>query len=178
MSDDKKWYIVNVQTSCEAIAKTSIENNAIRNGVGDQIGDVLIPSESVIEMVKGQKKTRSRKFFPGYVFVKMNMSDETWHSVRGSNKVTGFVGSKIPPMAVPEEEVMRVTKQMEEGAEKPRPRINFEVGEDVMVIDGPFSNFTGSVENINEDKAKVKVLVSIFGRPTPVELDFTQVRKD
>ena len=178
MSDDQKWYIVNVQTSCEAIAKASIEDNAVRNGVEDKIGEVLIPSESVVEMVKGQKKTRSRKFFPGYVFVKMEMSDETWHSVRKSNKVTGFVGSTMPPASVPEEEVMRVTKQMEEGAEKPRPRINFDVGEEVTVIDGPFSNFSGSVEEINEEKAKVKVLVSIFGRPTPVELDFVQVRKD
>lgn len=178
MSDDKKWYIVNVQTSCEAIAKASIENNVSLKGMDEKFGDILIPSESVVEMVKGKKQTRSRKFFPGYLFVSMEMNDDTWHLVRKSNKVSGFVGSTKPPSPVLEEEVMRITKQMEEGAEKPRPRINFEVGEEITVIDGPFSNFAGSVEEINEEKAKVKVLVSIFGRPTPVELDFAQVRKD
>lgn len=172
-----KWYIVNTQTSCEAIAKASIEERARSLGLQQNFGQILIPAESVVELVKGKKATRSRKFFPGYIFVQMNLTNETWHMVKNASKVTGFVGGKVRPPEVPEEEVMRVTKQMETGAEKPIPKVKFTVGESVVVIDGPFSNFNGTVEDINQDKGKVKVLVSIFGRPTPVELDFVQVEK-
>jgi transcriptional antiterminator NusG len=172
-----KWYIVNTQTSCEAIAKHSIEERIRSLHLEDKFGEILIPSENVVELVKGKKATRSRKFFPGYIFVQMLMDDETWHIVKNASKVTGFVGGKVKPPEVPEEEVMRVTKQMALGAEKVQPKVKFSVGESVTVIDGPFSGFNGAVEEINQEKGKVKVLVSIFGRPTPVELDFVQVEK-
>lgn len=172
-----KWYIVNVQTSCEQMAKASVEERVRSLHLEDKFGQILIPSESVVELVKGKKATRSRKFFPGYIFVQMVMTDETWHLVRNASKVTGFVGGKVKPPEVPEEEVMRVTRQMELGAEKVQPKLKFSIGESVTVVDGPFSNFAGTVEEINQEKGKVKVLVSIFGRPTPVELDFVQVEK-
>jgi transcriptional antiterminator NusG len=172
-----KWYIVNTQTSCEAVAKKSIEERVRSLKLEDKFGQILIPSENVVELVKGKKATRARKFFPGYIFVQMALTDETWHLVKNCSKVTGFVGSKVKPPEVPEEEVMRVTRQMELGAEKVQPKVKFSVGENVIVVDGPFSNFNGTVEEINQEKGKVKVLVSIFGRPTPVELDFVQVEK-
>ena len=174
----KKWYIVNVHTGCESMAKSAIEERIRSQKVEAQFGEILIPSENVVQLVKGQKQTKSRKFFPGYIFVNMILSDETWHLVRHSSKVTGFVGGqKTRPPEVPEAEVLRVTQQMTVGAGKPRAKINFSHGESVTVVDGPFSNFAGTVEDINEEKGKVKVLVSIFGRPTPVELDFIQVEK-
>lgn len=176
-SNNLKWYIVNVQTSCEALAKNAIEERVRSLKLEDKFGQILIPAESVVEMVRGKKSTRSKKFFPGYIFVQMELNDHTWHLVKNASKVTGFVGGKTRPPEVPEEEVMRVTRQMEVGAEKPIPKVKFSVGEAVVVTDGPFSNFNGSVEEINQEKGKVKVLVSIFGRPTPVELDFTQVEK-
>ncbi len=172
-----RWYIVNTQTSCEALAKKSIEERVRSLKMEDRFGQILIPSENVVELVKGKKATRSRKFFPGYIFVQMVLSDETWHLVKNCSKVTGFVGSKTKPPEVPEEEVMRVTRQMELGAEKIQAKVKFSIGENVVVVDGPFSNFNGTVEEINQEKGKVKVLVSIFGRPTPVELDFVQVDK-
>ena len=175
---EKKWYIINVQTGCEATAKSAIEERIRSNKMENQFGEILIPAENVVELVKGQKTTKSRKFFPGYIFVNMILSDNTWHLVKNSSKVTGFVGGgKTRPPEVPEAEVMRVTQQMAGLGEKPKTKINFSVGEQVTVVDGPFSNFNGTVEDINEEKAKVKVLVSIFGRPTPVELDFVQVEK-
>lgn len=177
VNKDLKWYIVNTQTSCENMAKASIEERVRSLRMADKFGQILIPSENVVELVKGKKATRSRKFFPGYIFVQMVMSDETWHLVKNASKVTGFVGGKVKPPEVPEEEVMRVAKQMEMGAEKVQPKVKFTVGESVTVIDGPFSSFNGTVEEINQEKGKVKVLVSIFGRPTPVELDFVQVEK-
>ncbi len=174
----KKWYIVNVQTSCENTAKNAIEERIRTTKMEQYFGEILVPAENVVELVKGQKTTKSRKFFPGYIFVQMFLNDQTWHLVKNSSKVTGFVGgAKTRPPEVPEAEVFRVTQQMAGVAEKPRAKINFSVGEQVTVIDGPFNNFTGTVEDINEEKSKVKVLVSIFGRPTPVELDFIQVEK-
>jgi len=175
---EKKWYIVNVQTGCENTAKSAIEERIRSHKAESNFGEILIPAESVVQLVKGQKQTKSRKFFPGYIFVNMVMNDETWQLVRHSSKVSGFVGGqKTRPPEVPEAEVLRVTQQMAGIAEKPKTRINFSTGENVMVVDGPFSNFNGTVEEINEEKGKVKVLVSIFGRPTPVELDFIQVEK-
>lgn len=174
----KKWYIVNVQTSSENTAKNAIEERIRTNKMEQYFGDILIPAENVVELVKGQKTTKSRKFFPGYIFVQMFLNDQTWHLVKSSSKVSGFVGgAKTRPPEVPEAEVIRVTQQMAGVSEKPRAKINFSIGEQVTVVDGPFNNFTGTVEDINEEKAKVKVLVSIFGRPTPVELDFVQVEK-
>lgn len=177
----KKWYIVNVQTGCELKAKSAIEERIKSNKLEAMFGEILIPAENVVELVKGQKTTKSRKFFPGYIFVNMFLNDVTWHMVKNSSKVSGFVGSaggKTRPPEVPENEVMRVTQQMAGVAEKPKTKINFSIGEQVTVVDGPFNNFNGTVEEINEEKAKVKVLVSIFGRPTPVELDYIQVEKN
>jgi transcriptional antiterminator NusG len=171
-----KWYIVNTLSGGETTAKASIEESARNKNMVDQIAQILIPQENVMELVKGKKASRARKFFPGYIFVQMNLTDASWHLVKGASKVTGFLGTP-KPTPVPEAEVQRITKQMESGAEKPRARISFNLGEPVMVIDGPFNNFNGTVEEINEEKGKVKVLVSIFGRPTPVELDFLQVEK-
>ena len=172
-----KWYIVNTQTGCESTAKASIEERSKSLKMESEFGQILIPSENVVELVKGKKATRSKKFFPGYIFVQMNLTDKTWHLVKSAAKVTGFIGGSGKPPSVPEHEVLRVTKQMEVGADKPVTKVRFSVGENVMVIDGPFSNFNGTVEEINADKGKVKVSVSIFGRPTPVELDFIQVEK-
>ena len=176
---EKKWYIVNVQTGCEQTAKKAILEKVKSSKMEEFFGEVLIPAENVVELVKGQKQTKSRKFFPGYMFVQMFLNDDTWHLVKTASKVTGFVGgAKTRPPEVPEHEVFRVTQQMAGVAEKPKPKVKFSVGENVTVIDGPFSNFQGTVEEVNEDKAKVKVLVSIFGRPTPVELDYIQVDKN
>ena len=178
---EKKWYIINVQSGCEATAKAAIEERVRSHKMENLFGEILIPAENVVELVKGQKTTKSRKFFPGYIFVNMVLSDQSWHLVKNSSKVGGFVGGgangKSRPPEVPEAEVMRVTQQMAGLGEKPKVKANFSIGEQVVVTDGPFSNFNGTVEEINEDKAKVKVLVSIFGRPTPVELDFVQVEK-
>ncbi len=177
MENEKKWYIVNTQTSCENVAKTAIEERIATKGMQEYFGDILVPSENVVQLIKGKKQTRARKFFPGYIFVNMVMSDTTWHLVKNASKVTGFIGGQSP-QPVPDHEVEKVTKQMVEGTEKARPLVSFEVGESVTVIDGPFANFNGTVEEINDEKAKVKVSVSIFGRPTPVELDFIQVEKN
>ncbi len=175
---DKKWYIIHTSTGSEQTAKSAIEERIRSHKMEKFFGDILIPAESVVELVKGQKKEKSRKFFPGYMFIQMNLTEQSWHLVKNSSKVTGFVGGgKTRPPEVPEAEVLRVTQAMAGMGEKPRSKVKFTVGESVMVTDGPFSNFNGTVEDINEDKGKVKVLVSIFGRPTPVELDFVQVEK-
>ena len=176
-TNEKKWYIVNCQTSCEAIAKTAITERITSQGMQDLFGEILIPAENVVELVKGKKATRAKKFFPGYLFVHMVMNEKTWHTVKNSAKVTGFIGGSSPK-AVTDAEVHKVTQQMAQGAEKPKVKASFSIGDSVTVVDGPFSNFNGTVEDINEEKAKVKVSVSIFGRPTPVELDFIQVDKN
>lgn len=174
----KKWYIVNVQSGTENSAKAAIEERIRMHKMEQHFGEILIPAENVVELVKGQKTTKSRKFFPGYIFINMFLNDQSWHLVKNTSKVSGFVGgAKTRPPEVPEAEVLRVTQQMSGVSEKPRTKINFAIGEQVTVTDGPFNNFNGTVEDINEEKAKVKVLVSIFGRPTPVELDFVQVSK-
>ena len=172
-----KWYIVNTQTGSENTAKSSIEDRVKSKSMEEHFGDILVPSEEVVELVKGKKTTRARKFFPGYIFVQMEMNNETLHLVRNASKVGGFVGGQVKPPEVSEAEVARVTNQMKIGAEKPKHKVSFRVGESIVVVDGPFSSFNGCVEEINEEKGKVKVLVSIFGRPTPVELDFIQVEK-
>ncbi len=174
---EKKWYIINAQSGQEQKAKLAIQERIKSLKMEELFGEVLIPSESVVELVKGEKKTTSRKIFPGYMFIQMILNEKTWHLVKGSSKVTGFVGG-TKPTPVPPEEVDRISKQVALGAEKPKPKIKFTEGESVRVVDGPFSNFNGTVEEINPEKGKVKVLVSIFGRPTPVELDFIQVEKN
>jgi len=156
--------------------KESLLNRIEAEGVQERFGDVLIPSETVVEMKKGKKRTGTRSFFPGYLLVQMELDEKTWHLVRHTPKVTGFVGGKTPA-PIPESEVEDIKSQMVEGRLKPKPKVTFTEGENVRVNDGPFSNFNGVVESIKPDKGKVVVLVSIFGRATPVELDFTQVEK-
>ncbi len=173
-----KWYVVHTYSGYEQKAKLALLERIRQHHMEKQFGDVLIPSENVIELVRGEKKTTSRKFFPGYMLVKMILSDSTWHLVKSTPKITGFVGNAITPPAVPEEEVSRITNQMAEGTLKPRPKVQFEEGESVRVVDGPFVNFNGVVEEVKPDKGKLRVLVSIFGRSTPVELDFVQVEKN
>lgn len=174
---EKKWYVVHTQTGQEAKAKASIQERARVAGLESCFGEILIPEESVMKIVKGKKSTRSRKFFPGYMFINMELNDKTWHLVRGSAKVSHFVGGKTAPPEVSEEEVKRVTEQIETGTQVVKKSVNFSVGDGVKVTDGPFANFSGSVSDISTEKGKVTVLVSIFGRPTPVELDFLQVDK-
>ena len=174
---EMSWYVVHTYSGYEHKAKTALEERVKALKKSDFFGEVVVPEENVIELVKGKKKTTKRRFFPGYILVKMILTDETWHIVKDTPKITGFVGDKVRPVPVPESEVEKMTSRIAEGEVKPRPRISFTEGENVRVIDGPFSNFSGTVEEVNMDKGKVKVLVSIFGRATPVELDFIQVEK-
>jgi transcription termination/antitermination protein NusG len=176
----KKWYAVHTYSGFENKVKKSLEERVRQEGLEESFGEILIPMEQVVEMVKGEKKTSKRKFFPGYVLVQMEMDDRTWHLVKGTAKVTGFVGSAKVPKDVPaisDVEVARLTSQISEGTLKPKPKVQFEAGDQVRVTDGPFSNFNGTVEEVKPEKGKVRVLVSIFGRATPVELDFMQVEK-
>lgn len=171
------WYVVHTYSGYENKAKLALEER-IRAGKKEAFfGEIIVPEENVVELIKGQKKTTKRRFFPGYILVKMVLNEATWHIVKNTPKITGFVGDKIRPVPVPESDVQKMTNRIAEGQIKPRPRISFAEGENVRVIDGPFSNFNGVVEDVNPDKGKVKVLVSIFGRATPVELDFIQVEK-
>ncbi len=172
------WYVVHTHSGYEQKAKAALEERIKTLRMEQYFEEVLVPAESVVEMVKGQKKTATRKFFPGYVLIKMELNNETWHVVKNTPKVTGFVGYTKTPMPIPDEEVRRIANQMTEGAAKPKPKFSFEKGESVRVIDGPFSNFNGVVEEVRPDKGKLRVLVSIFGRSTPVELDFGQVEKN
>ena len=179
MAESKKWYVVHTYSGFENKAKKSLEEKIRLEGLQESFGEILIPMEQVVEMVKGEKKTSKRKFFPGYILVQMEMNDRSWHLVKNTPKVTGFVGGEPnrPPPPISDAEVQRLTTQISEGTLKPKPKVQFEEGDTVRVIDGPFSNFNGSVEEVNPDKGRVKVLVSIFGRATPVELDFMQVEK-
>jgi transcriptional antiterminator NusG len=173
----KNWYVVHTYSGYEQKAKQALLENIKLNKMGEFFDEILIPSEDVVEMKKGVKKTTKRQFFPGYIMVKMELNEKTWHVVKGTPKVTGFVGGSLNPPVVPEEEVKRITKQIEEGTLKPKPKILFEKGEDIRVVNGPFATFSGIVDEVNEGKGKLRVLVSIFGRSTPIELDFTQVEK-
>lgn len=171
------WYIVHTYSGYEHKAKTALEERIKSLKKELFFGEVIVPEENVVELVKGQKRTSKRRFFPGYILVKMFLNEETWHVVKDTPKITGFVGDKVKPVPVPESEVQKMTNRIAEGQNKPRPRVSFSEGENVRVVDGPFSNFNGVIEDVNPDKGKVKVLVSIFGRSTPVELDFIQVEK-
>ncbi len=174
---EKKWYGVHVYSGYENKVKLNMEERIRSLGAEEFFGEVLIPSETVVELKNGERKTSTRKFFPGYILVHVELNDETWHIVKDTTKVTGFVGGGTTPPPIPDEEVAKITKRMEEGVERPKPKVEFEVGETVRVIDGPFLNFTGIVEDVKPEKAKLKVMVSIFGRVTPVELEFIQVEK-
>ena len=173
-----RWYVVHTYSGYENKVKLALEEKVRSLGLADKVTEVLIPSESVVELVKGEKRTSTRKFFPGYVLVQMELDDETWHVVKNTPKVTGFIGSRTEPAVIPDEDVEKIQRQMEEGKEKPKPKYSFEKGDSVLVVDGPFINFNGTVEEVKPDKGKLRVLVSIFGRPTPVELDFIQVSKN
>ncbi|GIW40129.1 MAG: transcription termination/antitermination protein NusG [Candidatus Binatia bacterium] len=172
----KQWYVVHTYSGYEHKVKAALEERIKTLGKQDLFGPILVPAEKVVELVKGKKKTSSRKFFPGYILVNMELNDETWHIVRSTPKVTGFVGG-THPAPISEEEVREITQQMAEGAARPKPKVLFEAGESVKVIDGPFQDFNGVVEEVKPEKGKLKVLISIFGRATPVELDFVQVEK-
>jgi len=173
----KKWYGVHTYSGFENKVRLNLLERIKNEGMEDFFEEILIPSETVVELKKGEKKTSSRKFFPGYILVKMELTDESWHIVKETSKVTGFVGGNAP-FPISEEDLSKITRRMEEGAEKPRPKVLFEVGETVRVIDGPFLNFSGIVEDVKPDKGKLRVTVTIFGRATPVELEFMQVEKN
>lgn len=172
-----KWYIVHTYSGFEQKVKTNLEDRIKTLGQEELFGKVLVPMEKVVELKKGQKKTSSRKFYPGYIMVQMELNEETWHTVRNTAKVTGFVGGGDMPAPVPDEEAERIIQQMEEGISRPKAKYHFEEGDEIRVIDGPFSNFQGIVEEVKADKEKLRVLITIFGRATPVELDFIQVNK-
>lgn len=184
-SRGKKWYVVHTYSGYEQKAKAALEERVrslamsdATKPVAERFGEILVPVERVQELGKGgQRKISSRKFFPGYIFVNMELDDETWHVVKNTPKVTGFVGHSTKPPEVPESEVRAITEQMAEGALRPKPKVLFEVGEAIKVVDGPFQDFNGTVEEVKPEKGKVRVLISIFGRATPVELDFVQVEK-
>jgi transcriptional antiterminator NusG len=181
----KKWYVIHTYSGYEHKAKAALEERIRALKMEDKFGrdaqgnfEILVPVEKVTELGKGgQRKISSRKFFPGYIFVNMDLTDDTWHLIRNTPKITGFVGHSTAPPEVPESEVRDMREQMQEGALKPKPKVLFEVGESVKVVDGPFQDFNGTVEEVRPEKGKVRVLISIFGRATPVELDFIQVEK-
>lgn len=172
-----KWYIVHTYSGYEQKAKTSLEERIKSLKQEEFFSEVLVPTERVVELVKGEKKTSLRKFYPGYILVRMELTDETWHTVKNTPKITGFVGGKEWPAPLPDEEAQKIIDQMKEGALKPKPKFLFEKGDEVRVIDGPFTNFNGIVDEVKPEKGKLRVLVSIFGRSTPVELEFVQVSK-
>jgi transcriptional antiterminator NusG len=175
---DLRWYVVHAYSGMEKAVERNIFERINRAGMESKFGRILVPMEEVVEIKNGQKKTTERKFFPGYVLVEMIMDDDTWHLVKHTNKVTGFVGgAKNRPSPISEAEVMKIVTQMQEGTAKPRHKVEFEVGEFVRVKEGPFTDFNGSVEDVNYENSKVRVAVTIFGRSTPVELDFSQIEK-
>jgi transcriptional antiterminator NusG len=172
-----KWYIVHAYSNFEKKVAESIREQAHAQGLDDAFAEILVPTEDVVEIRRGRKINAERKFFPGYVLVKMDMTDEAYHLVKNTPKVTGFLGSGLKPMPVSEREVARIIGAIEEGVERPKPTITFEIGETVRVTDGPFASFNGSVEQVDEERARLRVTVSIFGRATPVELEYGQVEK-
>ena len=175
---DLKWYVVHAYSGMEKAVERNIVERINRAGMQSKFGRIMVPTEEVVEIKSGVKRTTERKFFPGYVLVEMVMDDDTWHLVKHTNKVTGFVGgAKNRPAPISEDEVMKIVNQMQEGAEKPRHKVEFEVGEYVRVKEGPFTDFNGTVEEVNYEKSKVRVSVTIFGRATPVELEFSQIEK-
>ena len=172
-----QWYVIHVYSGFERKVAQSIEEQVKQAGMTDVIERVLVPIEEVVEIRRGTKVNAERKFFPGYVLVNMEMTDETWHLVKNTPKVTGFLGGRGRPTPISEAEAERIMRQVQEGIERPKPAITFEIGEQVRVCDGPFNSFNGFVEDVDEERARVKVAVSIFGRATPVELEYSQVEK-
>jgi len=174
---DKRWYIVHTYSNFEKKVAESIREQSRQRGLADLFEEVLVPTEKVTEVRRGRKIDTERKFFPGYVLVKMNLTDEAFHLIKNTPKVTGFLGADNKPMPISEAEAMRILHQVQEGVERPKSAITFEIGENVRVADGPFASFSGTVEEVDEGRSRLKVAVSIFGRPTPVELEFGQVEK-
>ncbi|PIR25232.1 MAG: transcription termination/antitermination protein NusG [Deltaproteobacteria bacterium CG_4_10_14_0_2_um_filter_43_8] len=173
----KHWYVVHTYSGYEQKAKEALLERVRHHNMEDLFEDVLVPTEDVVEVKKGVKRASKRQFFPGYVLIKMVLNDQTWHLVKDTPKITGFVGSSKTPPVVPEQEVLRITNKIKEGTLRPKPKVEFEKGENVRVNSGPFATFTGMVDDVNADKGKLRVLVSIFGRSTPIELDFSEVEK-
>lgn len=171
------WYIVNTYSGFEEKAKLALIERIKNANQEELFGDILIPTEQVVEMVKGSKKTSARKFFPGYILVHVELNDETWHTVTGTPKISGFIGNDLHPDPLPDKDAEKIIGRIKDGALKPKPKISFEEGDPVRVTDGPFSNFQGVVDQVFPDKGRVKVMVSIFGRETPVELEYIQVTK-
>jgi transcription termination/antitermination protein NusG len=178
VTPDLRWYVVHAYSGMEKSVERNIRERIAQSGLQHKFGRIMVPMEEVVEVKNGQKRTTERKFFPGYVLVEMVMDDDTWHLIKHTNKVTGFVGgAKNRPAPISEAEVMKIVNQMQEGTEKPRHKVEFVVGEYVRVKDGPFTDFNGTVEDVNYEKSKVRVSVTIFGRATPVELEFSQIEK-
>jgi len=172
-----RWYIVHAYSNFERKVAESIKERAVSAGLADKFAEVLVPMEEVVEMRRGRKIASERKFFPGYVLVKMELDDESYHLIKSTPKVTGFLGTDNKPIPITEEEAGRILQQVQEGVERPKPSVTFEIGEQVRVADGPFASFNGLVEEVDEERARLKVAVSIFGRATPVELEYAQVEK-
>jgi len=177
-ASNKRWYVVHAYSGMEKAVERNLRERIDRSELQDKFGRILVPMEEVVELKNGKKSVSERRFFPGYVLVEMEMADDTWHLVKHTSKVTGFVGgAKNRPSPISEAEVLKIVHQMQEGVEKPRPKVQWVVGELVRIKEGPFTDFNGAIEDVNYDKSKVRVSVTIFGRATPVELDFAQVEK-
>ncbi len=175
---NKRWYVVHAYSGMEKSVMKALKERVTRTGMDDKFGRIMVPTEEVVEIKNGHKSITERRFFPGYVLVEMEMTDESWHLVKNTNKVTGFVGGKAnKPTPISQKEVEKILAQMQEGVEKPRPKVLFEIGEMVRVKEGPFTDFNGNVEEVNYEKSRIRVAVTIFGRSTPVELEFGQVEK-
>jgi transcriptional antiterminator NusG len=175
---EKNWYVIHTYSGYENKVKTALEERIKQFGKEEYFAEIVVPTENLVEMIRGERKTTSRKFFPGYVLINMAMNNETWHIVKSTPKVTGFIGGGNEPIPIPEKQATDILHQIKEGKLKPKPKVSFEKGDSVSITDGPFANFNGFVEEVKPEKGRLKVLVSIFGRSTPIEIEFLQVKKN